>query len=83
MTLKTMNKEERHAWAERVFTELQNKLWGNLSRHTFEFHAGKEYRYPLETLLKEAGARFTCPVDGLSFGRRLQYYDKSPIFRSS
>jgi len=75
-TLKQMPIQERRAWAERVFQQIQARLGPDLSQFTFEFHAGTEYRRHLAPLLTQAGARCTCPVEGLGIGERMNYYDR-------
>lgn len=74
LTLKTMPTRERAAWAERVFSQLQQRHGAELSGFTFEFHTGMEYREHLATILTRAGAVCTCPVEGLPIGERLRFY---------
>lgn len=74
LTLKQMSSVERQAWAEGVFHQLKAHLGSDLSHFTFEFHTGIEYRQHLASLLTEAGAACTCPVEGLSIGERLRFY---------
>lgn len=73
-TLKSMRPRERAAWAQQVFSRLQELHGSDLSGFTFEFHTGQEYREHLAALLTRAGAACTCPVEGLAIGERMQFY---------
>lgn len=74
LTLKTMPARERKRWAERVFSQIQQRHGANLTGYTFEFHAGEKYREHLAGLVTGAGAKCTYPTEGLTFGRQLQFY---------
>ena len=76
MTLKTMKRLERRAWAERVASQLQAEF-PRPGEVTFELHAGREYSRDLVPLLKTLGYAVEEPVPSLSFGKRLQWYDRN------
>lgn len=77
-TLTTKGSRERHAWSDRVLTQLSNAL-GNIERYDFEIHAGTAYTdHGLRSGLVSAGAGVTQPTAGLSLGRQLAFYKHQP-----
>ena len=75
LTLKKMSKKERNEWAIRVFEQMKRRL--NLSKGDRAFfHAGKEYRESLIPKLIEVGVECYVPLEVLSFGKQLEWYDK-------
>lgn len=71
MTLNTMNKEERIAWAEDVFKKLLKVV---SQKDEIVFLAGANYREFLEKKIKEKGNRTSCPLYKMSIGEQLQWY---------
>lgn len=75
LTLKKMSKRERNEWATKVFEQVKRRL--NLSKGDKAFfHTGKEYRGYLIPKLDELGVKCAVPLEGLSFGKQLEWYDK-------
>ena len=73
-TLKTMKKRQRQEWAETVFQQMKERL--NLSRiRSAYFHVGREYREHIIPMLESTGIKCIVPLEGLSFGRQLAWYD--------
>jgi len=75
LTLKKISKRGRNEWAIKVFEQMKRRL--NLTKgDRLFFHAGKEYRESLIPKLKVAGIVCFVPLEGLSFGKQLEWYDK-------
>lgn len=70
LTLNTMRAAERRRWAESVYRQMESAdlLDG---RTTFVWLAGSKYKSDLAALLNRHEQ--TDPLQGLSFGRRLQW----------
>jgi hypothetical protein len=66
-TLKRMRADEREAWAHDVLGALRQNC--DLERDQFVFLAGEPYRRDLVPHIKH----YAVPMDGLSFGRQLQW----------
>jgi hypothetical protein len=66
-TLKTMKTSERSAWAGNVLLRLREEA--NLQEDKFIFLAGAPYR---ENLVRHI-RHYEVPMEGLSFGRQLQW----------
>jgi len=75
-TLKTMSSAERRAWATEVDHQIAAK-YGPLIGNLVEIHAGMDYQQHLRPLLAARGASITYPLEGLSQGRQLQWYDSA------
>jgi len=75
LTLKTMGEQKRREWAERVIRQLDEKIGLNKIKSVY-FHAGHDYREYLTSLLRNAHIQTEAPLEGLSYGRQLQWYDK-------
>ena len=75
LTLKNMSVGERRAWADRVFRQMKNRLPLDKIDETF-FHAGRAYREFLIPKLKASDVKCFFPLDGLSYGRQLAWYDQ-------
>lgn len=74
LTLKTMSKRQRREWASEVFKQMKRKLdLGKIG--SMHFHTGKEYREYLIPLLEPTGIKCVVPLEGLSFGRQLAWYN--------
>ena len=74
LTLKTMKKQQRIKWANKVFKQIGERL--DLRKiESVYFHAGREYREHLISLLESTGIKCTIPLKGLSFGQQLAWYD--------
>lgn len=71
MTLNTMHKEERIAWAEDVFKKLIKVV---SKKDEIVFLAGENYREFLEKKIKERGNKTACPLYKMSIGEQLQWY---------
>jgi hypothetical protein len=74
VTLKSMNRLKRCAWAEHVISQIQVEF-PESGRLMFELHAGREYSRDLAPKLRALGYTVEEPVPSLSFGRRLQWYN--------
>jgi len=73
VTLKTMKTQQRRIWAEKVTNQIDERI-GLLKIRECYFHAGKEYRQHLISLLNKAGIKCHIPLEGLSIGKQLQWY---------
>jgi hypothetical protein len=74
VTLKTASTGQRRRWSREVLDGLRSRL-GDLVQHTFEVHAGSEYRdYGLHAGLVAAGATVEIPTAGLGMGSQLAFY---------
>jgi len=68
-TLKGMKADERQKWAQDVLSQLEE--FCNFESDKFVFLAGLPYRKNLVSHLKH----YTVPMEGLSFGKQLQWLD--------
>lgn len=73
VTLKTMKKPERKAWAEKVLNDLLPMLEPG---DEIVFLAGDVYREFLLEPLEKAGIKYSIPMQGLGIGRQLEWFDK-------
>lgn len=74
LTLNTMPKADRRAWAERVMTDLRPLLEPG-DRVTFL--AGQHYREDLVPLLEAHGCVINLPLKGLGIGKQLQWLTRA------
>ncbi len=81
VTLTDMPIRERKQWAEAVAGQVRGSFPDALST-IIEVHGGAAYTEHLVPLLRDAGYRAELPTPRLSFGKRLQWYDRhTPHFR--
>ena len=73
LTLKTMSKFQREAWARYVFSDLRTLLSPN---DTVIFLAGHAYREYLERPIAQIGCRIEIPMEGLKIGEQLQWLNQ-------
>jgi hypothetical protein len=77
-TLKTKGRAERRVWSAKVIGQLEAAL-GTIGGHTFEIHAGAEYRdFGLLDELRHRGAFIEIPTEGLQIGKQLAFYTRVP-----
>ena len=69
-TLKTLSASERRQWAQQVISELRNRC--SLEEDAFVILAGIAYRENLIPYLKH----YDVPMEGLPFGRQLQWLER-------
>jgi cytoplasmic iron level regulating protein YaaA (DUF328/UPF0246 family) len=69
-TLKTMKTAERRTWAQGVLSALRQNC--DLDADTFVFLAGDAYRQNLVPHIKH----YTVPMEGLAFGKQLQWLER-------
>ncbi len=62
-----MSSQEVEEWADRVFDQLSRRV--DIQNDHFIFLAGKKYRQHLVSRLHSVDV----PMEGLTFGRQLQY----------
>lgn len=74
-TLKAKSAAERRSWSRQVFEQLQQRYLDQ-NEYVFYFHAGKEYRQYLIPLLKRHSYYWQNPLEGLSIGKQLSWYNK-------
>ena len=74
LTLKTMTKQQRKQWANKVLKQMEKRLNLNKIRGAY-FHTGKKYREHLIPMLELSGIECIVPLEGLSFGQQLAWYD--------
>ena len=66
----------RREWGAKVVSDLEQTA-GDLSGKIIEIHAGVNYLQPLRSRLQEKGAIISEPLQGLTQGKRLQWYNNS------
>jgi hypothetical protein len=77
-TLTAKSRSERRAWTQSVIADLDSQI-ADLSRHTFEIHAGAAYwDFGLRDDLVRAGARVEIPTEHLRQGEQLALYRDGP-----
>ena len=74
LTLKTMKVSEKRLWAIRVHGQLHEKV-GLTRVDSVYFHTGLDYRRYLIPLLKNDGLEVSIPLENLSLGQQLQWYN--------
>ena len=75
LTLKNMRKEQRQQWSLKVLGQMKQKMELDKVKRVF-FHAGKEYREFLIPKLEEIGIKCNSPLEGLSIGKQLSWYNE-------
>ena len=75
LTLKTMSRQKRQKWSEKVFHQMKERLDLEKIKEAY-FHTGREYREYLIPRLKEVGVMCIVPLQGLAFGQQLAWYRK-------
>ena len=74
VTLKDMSVDQVKKWSDKVFQQFLVKIsWNDLG--TIYFHAGKRYRDYLIPLLKKMNLECQVPLENLSIGKQLQWYE--------
>jgi len=74
LTLKTMSIQQCKEWTNKVFKQMKERL--DLEKITSAyFHTGRKYREHLIPKLKLAGVLCIVPLEGLSFGHQLAWYN--------
>jgi chaperonin cofactor prefoldin len=70
LTLKTMKKDEKDSWGQKVISQLKSK---NIdpTKNTFIFLTGSEYMKPLKSQIPEENIE--TPMDGKRMGERLSW----------
>ena len=71
LTLKSMKKEERRSWAEKVTSVLKKRI---NKEDVLYFHAGRYYR---EFLILFLNNQIKIPLKHLKFGEQLKFYKNS------
>jgi len=75
LTLKNRGKDKRLEWSKKALHQMEQKIGLDRIRGVF-FHAGKEYRQFLRPMLKQSRISCEVPLEGLSIGRQLAWYNK-------
>ncbi len=75
LALASLSPDQQNAWGERVAVHLE-AVMGSLQGRVLEIHAGEEYVVALRTPLRRRGADLSRPLQGLTLGRQLQWYDQ-------
>jgi hypothetical protein len=75
LTLKKMADYKRREWTEKVLKQIEEKI-GFSRINKVIFLAGKEYRENIALALFSRGISYTIPIEGLTFGRQLQWYNE-------
>lgn len=68
LTLNKMSAQQKRDWAIRIAKQFQIKI---TPRDTLHYFCGINYR---SNLIKTLPNQYTTPLQGLSFGRQLQWY---------
>lgn len=74
-TLNAMGVAERELWANKVYHQLIKVT--DQAQDKLIFLAGQKYRQPLASFLSEAGYEIEIPMEGLTIGRQLQWFNNS------
>lgn len=80
VSIRTLSLGSRRAWGRKVIRELTTRE--DLSAAQLFLHGGKVYRNYLEPALGELGISFTVPLEGMSIGKQLQWYDAHTPLRA-
>jgi len=75
LTLNKMKKKERLEWAKKVFSQMQERIDLTKFGRTL-FHVGEKYREFLIPMLEDVGIECIIPLEGLSLGEQLAWYDQ-------
>jgi len=78
LTLKSMSESEQKKWAEKALSQLSSKLPMTDISRVF-FHAGLAYRTHLVKLLEEQGTPCIVPLEGLSIGEQMAWYQRRQL----
>ena len=70
ITLNTMRKAERNAWAKRVKAQMETRL---PAADRIVVLAGQRYSESLMDYLRQRARTVEIPMEGLTIGRQLQY----------
>jgi len=73
LTLNYMNSQQRKKWAEKVFSQMKDRLKLRDFDKVF-FHAGKGYREHLIPNLENMGIQCEIPLEGLGIGKQKAWY---------
>ncbi len=73
ITLNNMGIKERQRWAHEVYQKLRKASHPN--RDKFIFLAGQKYREPLATWLIDDHYQIEVPMQGLTIGKQLQWFN--------
>jgi len=73
-TLKNMGVQAKRDWSKKVLAQIDERLILNPGDEVY-IHAGKDYREHLILGLKRRGLKIRVPLEGLIFGKQLQWYD--------
>ncbi|MCW4012134.1 MAG: hypothetical protein NWF07_03985 [Candidatus Bathyarchaeota archaeon] len=74
-TLKNMGVQAKRDWSKRVLVQMDERLKLHPGDEVY-IHAGKDYREYLIPGLRRRGLKVHIPLEGLSFGKQLQWYEK-------
>lgn len=74
LTLKNMGVRAKRDWSRRVLAQMDERLSLNPGDEVY-IHAGKDYREYLVPGLRRRDLKVHLPLEGLSFGRQLQWYE--------
>lgn len=70
LTLNKMNAQQKRQWAYKVATQLKSKIKPDDKLY---YYCGKNYR---DNLIKTLPNKYEIPLEGISFGKQLQWYKK-------
>lgn len=73
VSIRTFSIRQRRIWGIQVIRALSD--YENLDDVSLYLHGGKIYRAYLEPELKRLGLLYSVPLEGMSIGRQLQWYD--------
>ena len=73
LTLNDMDSQKRKEWAEKVFSQMKNRLRLQEFDKVF-FHAGEKYRQHLIPKLEKIGIKFEVPLKHLGIGKQKAWY---------
>lgn len=74
VSIRTFTHRQRIVWGKHVIDSLSD--YEDLNSVSLYLHGGRIYRNYLEPELIQAGIPFTVPLEGLSIGKQLRWYDE-------
>ncbi|GGL42475.1 DUF6884 domain-containing protein [Sporolactobacillus putidus] len=77
VSIRTFPQPEKVEWGKRVIHMLND--YEDLDSVSLFLHGGRIYRNYLEPELNRLGIAFTVPLEGMSIGKQLQWYDEHTL----
>lgn len=82
LSLKSMSVQERKEWSEKIIDKLDAmRISRAFPIRRIDFFCGLAYREYLVPRLKEKNIEIRCPLEGLTLGQMLKFYDTNLALR--